>query len=148
MKFLLKSLFAILLLAAFGCKEESHGPYDPHAFEPKMTAKINNYNFEIERITIFVPEDNNSFIGVNGRDSLYRINIGFPEDCGEKTFYLPDSDDNTFILFNGESCKNGILVIEKYDVNLVEGNFQFEIETDSTINVTRGKFSIVYPTPD
>ena len=137
--------FIIIIFLAGGCKKEQpHGPYDPDTHFYTMTANINNYSFEREKITIFVPDNNNSYIGITGEDSLFFITIDFPEDCGEQTFTFPNSNSNTCMSLNNIECKTGILEIEKYDFNLVEGRFEFEDETDSTINVTGGKFSIVY----
>jgi len=42
-------------------------------------------------------------------------------------------------------CKKGFIKITKYDVNLVEGIFRFEIESNPKIFVEKGHFFFVYP---
>lgn len=65
-------------------------------------------------------------------------------DCGEKTFNLPCTDPNFFMLFNNVEGETGKLKITKYDINLVYGEFEFETNKDSTVIVSKGKFEIIY----
>ena len=147
MKRYIKKLNYVILfftIALFvNCKKKRTEPYDINSRLPTFNTVVNSYNFEAEKITIFRPDDL-SHIGVVGSDSLYFINIGFPMNCGEKTFTLPSNDPCFFMLFNNIESKKGKLVITKYDINLVEAEFEFEINKDSIINIKKGTFSIIY----
>ncbi|MCF6240578.1 MAG: hypothetical protein L3J74_04440 [Bacteroidales bacterium] len=133
--------FTIILFV--NCEKKRTEPYDMDSRLPTFNALINSYNFEAERITIGKPNDR-SHIFVAGIDSLYLLSIGFPMNCGEKTFELPSSDPNFFMLFNNIEGKKGKLVITKYDINLVEAEFEFETDKDTIINIKKGTFSIIY----
>ncbi len=126
-------------------KEKPTGPYDPYTHISIFKAKIDNIDFESYQITIGTPDDLKYPIGIIADDNNYVISIEFPANCGERTFNFPNSDQNATIMFNNTECLSGRLNITKYDVNLVEGTFEFDVNIqDSVYKITEGFFSIVY----
>jgi hypothetical protein len=146
-KYIILFIFFPSILLLIDCKKDEINttPYNPHNHAITVTAKINNYNFIAYDITVAgAINEPSKFIGIISQDLLYYTDIRFPKNCGEKSFDLPNSDPNVYLGLNNVDCKTGKLVITNYDVNLVEGYFEFRIDKDSLINVTEGKFSIVY----
>ncbi len=133
----------VLSLSFTSCEKKRVEPYDIDSRLPSFSAVINSYSLKAEIISIFKPYDL-SYIRVLGKDSLYKISIGFPMDCGEKTFSLPSTNPNFFMLFNNIEGEAGKLTITKYDINLVYGEFEFETNKDSTVTVSKGNFEIIY----
>ncbi len=127
-------------------KDKPTGPYDPYTHISIFKAKIDNIDFEPISITISIPDIRTNPMGVFAYDNTHLIGVFYPRDCGEKTFNLSNSNQNASILFDNIECKTGNLTITKYDVNLVEGTFEFEVNIqDSVMKITEGFFSIVYP---
>jgi hypothetical protein len=142
-----KLLFIILfpLILASCEKYKPLGPYDLSTHLQQFSAKINGVDFDLEDITIFTPDDPKHPIGVFAQGSDYLINIYIGINCGKKTFTLPDSNQDAALMMENISCKSGRLTITKYDVNLVEGTFEFDVEINNSIlQITDGSFSIVY----
>ena len=138
-------LFIIILVVVFGSCDKNHEPYEHSRYIPEFTAEINGEVFELNKITTMTPIPYVGSIGVFARDSVNLINIQFPIDCGKETFFLPNENNNVALVMNNIECKTGKLKITKYDVNLVEGKFEFEIEDQKNIvKIKKGNFSIVY----
>ncbi|MFN8259149.1 MAG: hypothetical protein U0W24_25895 [Bacteroidales bacterium] len=145
-----KSVLVLIIIAyilSANCHpDKPEGPYDPSKHFSIFRAKIDNIDFEPSQITIFSPDSIIYPMGVFAGNNIHLMNVYFPRDCGEKTFNLPNLDQNSTILFDNIECKTGKLAITKYDVNLVEGTFSFEVKVqDSVLNISNGFFSIVYP---
>jgi hypothetical protein len=141
---LLFIIFFALLLARCE-KDKPHGPYDPSTHSQQLSAKINGVDFTPDKLTVASPISENGEIGIIGNDlTTYIINIEFPINCGERTFNLP-TEQSAILMINNINCEYGILRISKYDSNLVEGTFEFDVEINNSIlQITDGSFSIVY----
>jgi len=132
-------LFAIMFT---NCNKEKINtkPFDNLLILPSITAKIDNYLFKSEYVTIGNGSDN---IYLSGKDSLYGIVIRFPTNCGKKTYIFPNPNENISLGFFAQDCTEGKLTITKYDVNWVEGSFEFK--TSNSQFITNGKFAFIYP---
>jgi hypothetical protein len=139
-------VFFPLILLLVDCKKDEINttPYDPFTHALTVTAKINNIDFIADDITIGTPDTKKGSIFVAGKYNDNYIAFSFPIYCGETTFNFPNSNPDCYLAFNNDECKHGKLVIKNYDVNLVEGYFEFQTDKDSLVNVTEGKFSIVH----
>lgn len=141
-KSILKLLLAVLMVASTGCKEKE--PYSPFAFTPFVMAEINgNYSFESTNATIIIAEELNEATGIIGSDSLIAIGIEFKVYCGEQSYNLSDYHPYARIYING-NVESGTLKITNYDMNLVEGTFEFEAYSDSVLQVKNGRFRFIH----
>ncbi len=110
-----------------------------------MTAEIDDiYEFEAIERTASTPKDGKEFIGMIGVDSLYAFSLTFPIYCGEVSYELPNPDKNVSLSINNIDCKTGKITITNYDINLVEGSFEFDIYIDSLVQIKNGKFLLIH----